>query len=493
MGRNPNNSCGGRGGAGRGSGGQGRGHNNSKRGLCPELGSNVFDFGPKASPDQMKASWEKVVIHMGASLGPDISNELGKRRRLILTKPTYSEEILDRHRIREPVVKTALELLQDGRKSHQAILERALTKNADDGDAIMKLAALKGDILKVDLEMSEDVPVQLTAEEQTQFNNDSRTHRDRDAYLVRTRGKAYSLVIGQCTHALHEKMKQDPDWPAVKDSHDPLVLYKLIEKTILGQTEDQYPCSIAYDQEISLYGVHQEGLTNATWSEHFDTKLEIGDAIGVSRSHTITLEFVVEEVYKKTYASLDHAEQVKVQDDADERYKTFVFLKQSGKQHNRLRVVLANSFTIGKNHYPKNRQAALHLLDRYGKDAKIGATTSEGNSFLQEKGDKPLPWYSKERWKDKQCHNCLGNGHPSYSCPNETGSQGGDDSSVASTRSAASANSFTKLNKEFKKMAATLAQLAEGNEINDDASEISDISTRKKQQNGRGSTNRGRH
>jgi hypothetical protein len=62
----------GRVGRGRGSancGGRGRGRgqkytgsaNAGKRGLCTNLGTNVFDYGQKSAADQMCTSWEKLV------------------------------------------------------------------------------------------------------------------------------------------------------------------------------------------------------------------------------------------------------------------------------------------------------------------------------------------------------------------------------------------------------------------------------------------------
>ena len=63
------NGChGGRGYKGRG---RGRGHNYSgansvsKKGLCTDLGNNVFDYGHKAAAGNMRTSWEKLVQKVG--------------------------------------------------------------------------------------------------------------------------------------------------------------------------------------------------------------------------------------------------------------------------------------------------------------------------------------------------------------------------------------------------------------------------------------------
>jgi hypothetical protein len=61
-------------------------------------------------------------------------------------------------------------------------------------------------------------------------------------------GKVYSLVLGQCTTVLLDKLKQDSDWQTVSDSYNPLKLLKLIEKYILKQSDNQYKIGIVIEQ-----------------------------------------------------------------------------------------------------------------------------------------------------------------------------------------------------------------------------------------------------
>ncbi len=42
-------------------------------------------------------------------------------------------------------------------------------------------------------------------------------------------------------------MKQDASWASISISYDPLELYKLIERTILKQMEDQYPFAAIHE------------------------------------------------------------------------------------------------------------------------------------------------------------------------------------------------------------------------------------------------------
>jgi hypothetical protein len=183
-------------------------------------------------------------------------------------------------------------------------------------------------------------------------------------------------------------MKQDTDWTAVSVSYDPLILYRLIEKSILAQTEDQYPFATVYDQELSFYQFCHDNMNNPQCYERFNTKVDVGDAIGVTCQHRSLLEHVAQEQLTGTtvvtFASLTTTHQELVRKDAEERYLSYVFLRQSGPQQAKLKVKLQNDFTTGDNHYPKTRQQTLHLLDKYSKTAVTKLTNSEGASSLRD-------------------------------------------------------------------------------------------------------------
>ena len=129
-------------------------------------------------------------------------------------------------------------------------------------------------------------------------------------------------------------------------------------------------------------------------------------------------------------------QQTVVRTDAEERYLSYVFLRQSGKQHSNLRRDLQNGFTTGDNRYPRTRQQTLHLLDKYSKTITATAVQSEGTSFAQnggkdkKKGKGNSDDYDKKYWKDKQCYNCQEKGHPSTHCPQKDDDKEDDTKSV---------------------------------------------------------------
>ena len=80
-------------------------------------------------------------------------------------------------------------------------------------------------------------------------------------------------------------MKQDTEWNGVSISYDPLTVYRLIEKTVLGQMEDQYPFPTVYNQELGFYAFRQDNMYIPQWYKRFNTKVEVRDAIGATRKH----------------------------------------------------------------------------------------------------------------------------------------------------------------------------------------------------------------
>ena len=201
------------------------------------------------------------------------------------------------------MVCTRQQNIQQARLSKQAILEAAATLGVDP-DAPMQLAILDNEIAEGDYKQNNEVPIKLLDSEKTQYNNDWRTYRERNALLMKHRGQAFSLILGQCTQLLQDRMKQDTNWNMASTSYNPLDLYRLIEKTTLAQMEDQYPFATVYDQELGFYSFRQETMSNPQWYEKFNTKVDVGSAIGVTQQHKVLLEYVAQENHTLAFTAL---------------------------------------------------------------------------------------------------------------------------------------------------------------------------------------------
>ena len=221
--------------------------------------------------------------------------------------------------------------------------------NAGDPDAPLKLEVLENEMAQAEFEEQQPIPYQLTNKEKMKAQSKWCTYCERKSHLEEYQGQAFSLILGQCTQLLKDKMKQDTDWTPVSMSYQPLRLYRLIKKTILAQTEDQYPVATVYNEEFALYSFCQETRTNAEWYERFNTKVDLTNAIGVTQQHKVLLEWVAQETHTCAYTALIKAQQKAVREDAEESYLAYCFLRQSGKQHSTLKMDLQNDFTTRDN------------------------------------------------------------------------------------------------------------------------------------------------
>jgi hypothetical protein len=336
----------------------------------------------------MRTSWEKLAQYCGTINGQNILNELSNKTPVILQEPVYTSEVMARHKKHSKMLQEVQQKLQTAREKEKTVLEAEVVAKVR--DASMKLAHLESEITKAEYEMALDVPIKMTDTEKTAYLNKWKLFEARKEMLNNHRGQAYAIIIGQCTQLLQDKMKQDPDWTKVSTSFNQLPLYSLIEKTILTQSETQYPfATIYYAQKQAFYSFKQETtMSNTQWYERFNRKLNVGTAAGVTHQHKGLLDYVATELHghQTTFESLPAAQQQAVCEDTEERYAFLALLLQSGSQHAKLRESIKDSFTMGHNNYPKTRQQTLHLLDDHSNTTIPKATPSEASSFAQHTG-----------------------------------------------------------------------------------------------------------
>jgi hypothetical protein len=150
--------------------------------------------------------------------------------------------------------------------------------------------------------LTDVVEVKTTADEGMAFSNSWRNYRERTDCLVRSWGKVYSLVLGQCTMVLLDKMKQDADWQVVSDSYNPLKLLKLIGKIILEQSDNQYKIGIIMEQlKLLLAYPQDDGVANVAYYNQFKTRVDVVEHIGVSFDNPVLWDWKSQELYSVGY------------------------------------------------------------------------------------------------------------------------------------------------------------------------------------------------
>ena len=113
-----------------------------------------------------------------------------------------------------------------------------------------------------------------------------------------------------------DNMKYDLDWDKASNSYKPLQIIALIRKTVLAQTEEQYPFATVYEQECSIYSFSQNTLRNDQWYEQFNTKINVGSAISTTQQHQVLL-FQVADKSNKKFEDITPEEKKETQEDAE--------------------------------------------------------------------------------------------------------------------------------------------------------------------------------
>ncbi len=217
----------------------------------------------------------------------------------------------------------------------------------------MQLAILDNEIAEGNYKQSNEVPIEMSDSEKTQYNNDWRTYWERNALLTKHRDQAFSLILSQCTQLLQDRMKQGTNWNMASTSYNPLDLYQLMKKMMLAQMEDQYLFATVYNQELGFYSFWQQTMSNPQWYKKFNTKVDVGLAVSEPQQHKVLVEHVAQENHTLAFTAVSDEQKQLVHKDAKEHYISYTFLHQSRAQHGNLKVDLRNDFTRGSNRYPK--------------------------------------------------------------------------------------------------------------------------------------------
>jgi hypothetical protein len=182
--------CGGRGGrVGRGPG-SGRGNaytsgrvKTTQVGLCKDLKGNMFDFGTTSTADQMQITQEKIAQYIGAKYGEDIANKLQNKTRIVFSAPAYPSATMTQHALQIMLVRSQQMRMLTTRLSSRTSLEAEIALAPGNQSLVMELAKLNQDIAQADFEVAQDVPVELSDQDQIDYSNKCRNHSRRISML----------------------------------------------------------------------------------------------------------------------------------------------------------------------------------------------------------------------------------------------------------------------------------------------------------------------
>ena len=190
--------------------------------------------------DTLRTIKEAMVTYFGTTLGEETSKEGCNRR---ANSPSTDPAILARHAARVLENTTRLNAKIVNLEAQQTAINTALAADFQDRAILKEKSEVEDNLAKARFNLTEDLEMALTFDEDAarKRKNAYCTYREDKQRLINNRGKVYMLIIGQCTQALKDKLKDDVNWQAISDGYDSIRLMALIEKYVLKQTESHYP------------------------------------------------------------------------------------------------------------------------------------------------------------------------------------------------------------------------------------------------------------
>jgi hypothetical protein len=252
---------------------------------CKDLKGHIFTIGSGnkgKDGDMLRTSIEKMATYIGTKYGNKAAQEWTSGKKIVLQEPAYLQAILVRHSERVKATRECIQLrLKSLRAEKTAIKAKVIIAPTNCG-LLKELHKVDDQIAKGDIKLKDEVEMKLTDNEKTAHSNAWHSHCESSNRLKKSRGKIYSLLLRQCTQVLVDKMKQYADWVKISGLFDPTLLFQLIKKFVLKQSNNQYKTAVLIDEQLSILSFRQDDqVGNATYYDRFTTRVGVARQAGV--------------------------------------------------------------------------------------------------------------------------------------------------------------------------------------------------------------------
>jgi hypothetical protein len=180
----------------------------SEVGACKDLKGHIFNIssGNKGKDgDMLRTSMEKMATYIGMKYSDKAAQEWTSGKKIILQEPAYLQAILVRHAERVKATREHIQLRLKSLRAEKMANEAELISAPTNCGLLKELREVDYQIAKGDIELKDEVEMKLSDDEKTAPSNAWCSHRELSNSLKKSRGKIYSLLLGQCTQVLVDK------------------------------------------------------------------------------------------------------------------------------------------------------------------------------------------------------------------------------------------------------------------------------------------------
>ncbi len=192
----------------------------SEVGACKDLEGHIFTIGSTnkgKDGDMLRTSMKKMATYIDTKYGNEAAQEWTSKKKITLSEPAYSQAIQNRHAATVKATREQIELRLKSLRAEKMAIEAEITQAPTNRGFLKELQEVDNQIARGNNGLNDEVKMKLTDGERKAHSNTWITHQETTESLKKSRGKIYSLLLGQCTQMLVDKMKQDTNWVSISD------------------------------------------------------------------------------------------------------------------------------------------------------------------------------------------------------------------------------------------------------------------------------------
>ena len=233
---------------------------------------------------------------------------------------------------------------------------------------------------------------------------DIKEYREKVKVFSNFRASLYSLVLGQCTDALQERLKSHHDFEAA--SQDGIALLVIIRSLIHMFEENRKLSDAIMDVKEKFYKFYQgRHMTLERYHELFLAQVEVLDEVGITiKDDALAIE-VAHHNGRVVPTEADRIE-------ARSQELAIRFVRGTNSNHKGYLRHLRNSYLDGSDNYPRTVHEAYNILRRREEESPPPSMEGDGVSFAQTGQRRDL--------SNVRCYSCQQMGHYANTpeCPN---------------------------------------------------------------------------
>jgi hypothetical protein len=259
----------------------------------------------------------------------------------------------------------------------------------------------------------------------------------RENYLTENLKTVYSLVWGQCTDVMRQKVEATKDFKTLSSTADGLGLLRSIKDLVYNFQSQKYLPQALHESTLRFYFCRQgKHMTTQAYLEMFQNTVDVIEhSGGMIGNHPGIVKMIMK---KKGLTTMTEDERDDIEVEAQEMYLAAALLMNADRTRYASFIQdLENDYLQGQDNYPKTVEQAYNVLTNWRKDPNSATRfiANDGVSFANVEGGAEdedeaiaLATDGNEEKKKKTpnnpayshitCHRCQQKGHYANTCDN---------------------------------------------------------------------------